>query len=100
MQCDVLTKVGSRIGFAVASSFIVLLVVQAADLQHALKAKHLLRIWTQTLKEKCQICPMLRLGMLRLNSFDLAGLSKTFYLPSHVEEALARDATNDLGQDP
>jgi hypothetical protein len=33
---------------------------------------------------------MMRLAVLRLSSFELAGLSKTFYLPSHVEQLLAR----------
>jgi hypothetical protein len=79
-------KTGSRIGFAVASNFIVLLVVQAPNVQHAAKAKQLLDMWSQTLKERYHACPMVRLGVLRLNSFNLAGLSETFYLPSHVAD--------------
>jgi hypothetical protein len=98
LQRNVLTSTGSRIGFAVASNFVVLLVVQAPNVQHAAKAKQLLDMWSQTLKERYHVCPMVRLGVLRLNSFNLAGLSETFYLPSHVEQVLARRQINVIDQ--
>lgn len=98
IYCNILTSTGSRIGFAVASNFVVLLVVQAPNVQHAVKAKQLLDMWSQTLKERYHVCPMVRLGVLRLNSFNLAGLSETFYLPSHVEQVLARRQVNRIDQ--
>jgi hypothetical protein len=98
IYCNILTSTGSRIGFAVASNFVVLLVVQAPNVQHAAKAKQLLDMWSQTLKERYHVCPMVRLGVLRLNSFNLAGLSETFYLPSHVEQVLARRQVNGIDQ--
>lgn len=82
------------------SNFVVLLVVQAPNVQLAVKAKQLLDMWTQTLKDRYHICPMVRLGMLRLNSFNLTGLSQTFHLPSHVEQVLARRVPGDLDQEP
>jgi hypothetical protein len=66
--------------------------VQAPNAQCALKAKQLLEIWSQTLTVRCTLCPMVRLGMLRLNSLNSAGLSETFHLPSHVEQVLDRDS--------
>ena len=82
--------VGSRIGFAVTSNFLVLLIVQAPNAHCAMRAKQLLEIWNQTLTARCTLCPMVRLGMLRLNSLNSAGLSETFHLPLHVEQALNR----------
>lgn len=98
--CIKLTMTGSRIGFAVASNFVVLLVVQAPNVQHAAKSKQLLDMWSHILKERYHTCPLVRLGVLRLNSFNLAGLSQTFYLPSHVEQVLARQVQGDVGQVP
>jgi hypothetical protein len=42
---------------------------------------------------------MVRLGVLRLNSFNLAGLSQTFYLPSHVEQVLSKRLPGEIDGD-
>lgn len=81
---------GARIGFAVTSNFIVLLLVQAPNAQYAAKAKQFLDVWSNMLKDQSRMCPMLRLGMVRLNALQSAGLSQTFDLPPHVEQVLAQ----------
>ncbi|KAM0721592.1 hypothetical protein Q7P37_002517 [Cladosporium fusiforme] len=53
----------ARIGFAMTSNFITLLLVQAPNAQYASKAKQLLDVWGQMLKDQSRVCPILRLGM-------------------------------------
>ncbi|GAB1737061.1 hypothetical protein NU219Hw_g421t1 [Hortaea werneckii] len=84
----------SRLGYAVVSNFIVLLIVQAPSAHSAQDAKHSLDIWTQTLRAQCRTCSVARLGMLRLNTFDLAGLAQTFYLAPHVKQGLGHGSSN------
>jgi hypothetical protein len=75
-----------RIGFATVSSFMMLLVVQAPSKEHAIRARGLVDMWRQALV-RCQ-CQMMDLALVRLNGPHWNGLTRNFFLPGHVREAI------------
>ena len=83
--------VGSRIGFATVSSFMLLLIIQAPSKEHASRAKRLVLMWRQALRSQSKGCEMMNLALVRLDGLHWTGLSRNFYLPKHVEEALSMD---------
>ncbi|OQE26079.1 hypothetical protein PENFLA_c007G10724 [Penicillium flavigenum] len=75
-----------RIGFATVSSFMMLLVVQAPSKEHAVRATGLVDMWRQALvRGQCQ---MMDLALVRLNGPHWMGLTRNFFLPNHVREAV------------
>ncbi|KAJ4144221.1 hypothetical protein LMH87_003111 [Akanthomyces muscarius] len=78
----------SRIGFAVISNFLTVLLVQAPTAENAPRAKWMLESWRQTLRYQSKAFPILRLAMARLNAFYWGGLAETFCLPPHVQEVV------------
>jgi hypothetical protein len=76
-----------RIGFATVSSFMMLLVVQAPSKDHAVRARGLVDMWRQALVRSQ--CPMTDLALVRLNGPHWMGLTRNFFLPEHVREAIA-----------
>ncbi|KAJ5086198.1 hypothetical protein N7532_010969 [Penicillium argentinense] len=77
----------SRIGFATASNFLMLLLVQAPNSAHATRGKYLVESWLQVLRCQSQSFPLVKLGLARLDALHWAGLEDTFVLPLHVREA-------------
>lgn len=84
-----LTVIGSRIGFATISNYLMLLLVQAPNLAHAIRGKHLVDSWLHVLRCQSQSFPLVKLGLARLDALHWTGLGNTFVLPLHVQEALA-----------
>ncbi|GKZ86244.1 hypothetical protein AnigIFM56816_001296 [Aspergillus niger] len=78
----------SRVGFATVSSFLLLLLVQAPTTDHALRAKSLVDLWRQTLRNQSTGCPAMNLGLVRLDGSLWPGLARNYYLPKHVKEVL------------
>ncbi|KAM3450760.1 hypothetical protein MY3296_005813 [Beauveria thailandica] len=78
----------SRIGFAVISNFLTVLLVQAPTAENTPRAKWMLESWRQTLRYQSKAFPILRLAMARLNAFYWGGLAETFCLPPHVQEVV------------
>ncbi|XHF99555.1 hypothetical protein AWENTII_003054 [Aspergillus wentii] len=78
----------SRVGFATVSSFMMLLIVQAPSKDHAIRARRMLHMWKQALRSQSQGTELMNLALVRLDGIDWTGLSRNFYLPKHVEEAL------------
>ncbi|KAJ5322336.1 hypothetical protein N7452_010625 [Penicillium brevicompactum] len=77
-----------RIGFATVSSFMMLLVVQAPSKEHAVRARGLVDMWRQALvRNQSQ---MMDLALVRLNGPHWMGLTRNFFLPNHVREAVER----------
>ncbi|OQD89110.1 hypothetical protein PENSOL_c068G04123 [Penicillium solitum] len=75
-----------RIGFATVSSFMMLLVIQAPSKEHAIRARKLVDMWRQALvRGQCQ---MMDLALVRLNGPHWMGLTRNFFLPNHVREAI------------
>lgn len=83
-----LTKSGSRIGFATISNYLMLLLVQAPNISHAIRGRHLVDSWLQVLRCQSQSFPLVKLGLARLDALHWAGLGNTFVLPLHVQEAI------------
>ncbi|OJJ88404.1 Zn(II)2Cys6 transcription factor [Aspergillus glaucus CBS 516.65] len=81
----------SRIGFATVSSFMLILVVQAPSRDHAIRARRLVYMWRQALRSQSKGCNLMDLALVRLDGIHWTGLSRNFYLPRHVEEALNTD---------
>ncbi|PYI35442.1 fungal-specific transcription factor domain protein [Aspergillus indologenus CBS 114.80] len=81
----------SRIGFATVSNFLILLLVQAPTQDHALRAKRLVDLWRDALRNQKQSSSMVCLGLVRLEATLWAGLSRNYYLPRHVKEILERE---------
>lgn len=81
-----------RIGFATVSSFMLLLVVRVAPSRdHAIRARRLVYMWRQALRSQSKGCDLMDLALVRLDGIHWTGLSRNFYLPRHVEEALNMD---------
>ncbi|KAJ5679293.1 hypothetical protein N7462_007537 [Penicillium macrosclerotiorum] len=78
----------SRIGFATASSFMLLLFVQAPSKEHALRARRLVHMWRQALRGQSRGCELMNLALIRLDGLHWAGLPRRFFLPQHVKDAL------------
>ncbi|KAJ5571505.1 hypothetical protein N7535_005165 [Penicillium sp. DV-2018c] len=78
----------SRIGFATISNYLMLLLVQAPNVAHAARGKHLVDSWLQVLRCQSQSFPLVKLGLARLDALHWAGLGNTFVLPPHVQEAI------------
>jgi hypothetical protein len=81
--------IGSRIGFATISNYLMLLLVQAPNVAHAIRGKHLVDSWLQVLRCQSQSFPLVKLGLARLDALHWAGLGNTFVLPVHVQAAIA-----------
>ncbi|KAJ6119160.1 hypothetical protein N7523_003440 [Penicillium sp. IBT 18751x] len=79
----------SRIGFATVSNFLMLLLVQAPNIAHAIRGKQLVESWLQVLRCQSQSFPLVKLGLARLDALHWAGLAETFVLPSHVQQVTA-----------
>lgn len=82
-------SLGSRIGFAIVSNFLMLLLVQAPNATHAIRGKQLVESWLQVLRCQSQSFPLVKLGLARLDALQWAGLAETFVLPPHVQEVTA-----------
>ncbi|CAI6061482.1 unnamed protein product [Clonostachys chloroleuca] len=78
----------SRIGFALMSNFLMLLLVQAPDFGKAVEANRLLMKWKQVLDHHHRAFPPFLLAKARLGSYYYVGLDEAFYLPPHVHQAL------------
>lgn len=83
-----LTISGSRIGFATVSNFLLLLLVQAPNTDHAIQGKQLVNSWLRVLRCQSQSFPLVKLGLARLDALHWAGLSDSFVLPPHVHEVV------------
>ncbi|PYH75553.1 hypothetical protein BO82DRAFT_323854, partial [Aspergillus uvarum CBS 121591] len=79
---------GSRIGFATVSNFLILFLVQAPTQDHALRAKSLVVLWRNALRNQNQTSSIVCLGLVRPEATLWAGLSRNYYLPSRVKEIL------------
>ncbi|PLB53502.1 fungal-specific transcription factor domain protein [Aspergillus steynii IBT 23096] len=77
-----------RIGFATASNFMILLLVQAPSANHAMRAHRILRMWRQTIRSQSQGNEWMKLALVRLDGPHWKGLDQTYYLPKHVREVL------------
>ncbi|OJJ94882.1 hypothetical protein ASPACDRAFT_127782 [Aspergillus aculeatus ATCC 16872] len=80
----------SRIGFATVSNFLILLLVQAPTKDHALRAKRLIDLWRDALRNQSKSSSVVGLGLVQLEAALWAGLSRNYYLPRHVKEILER----------
>jgi hypothetical protein len=76
---------GSRIGFAIVSSYMLLLLVQAPSKDHATRAKRLVHMWRQVLRRQSDV---MNLTLVRLDGVHWTGLCQNYYLPKRVKEAL------------
>jgi hypothetical protein len=65
-----------------------LLLVQAPNGAHAIRAKYLVDSWLHVLRCQSQSFPLVKLGLARLDALHWAGLNNTFILPLHVQEAM------------
>lgn len=70
-----------------------LLLVQAPNIAHATRGKQLVDSWLQVLRCQSQSFALVKLGLARLDALHWAGLSDTFVLPPHVQEATSNQAT-------
>jgi hypothetical protein len=86
---------GSRIGFTTVSNFLMLLLVQAPNIAHATRGKQLVDSWLQVLRCQSQSFPLVKLGLARLDALHWAGLSTTFVLPPHVQQATTDQTQTD-----
>ncbi|OHF02526.1 fungal specific transcription factor domain-containing protein [Colletotrichum orchidophilum] len=81
----------SRVNFAIASNFIVLLFALSPTLAEAEDALALLVQWRGLLRIKSRSCDLLNLSLLRLDAIFVAGLGKLIELtPSAAEAASSR----------
>lgn len=48
-------------------------------------------MWRQALRSQSKGCDLMDLALVRLDGMHWTGLSRNFYLPRHVEEALNMD---------
>lgn len=94
---EVLIFPGSRIGFATVSNFLMLLLVQAPNMAHAMRGKYLVESWLQVLRCQSPSFPLVKLGLARLDALQWGGLADTFMLPPHVQDiATNANASPDL----
>lgn len=83
------SSLGTRIGFATVSNFMLLLLVQSPTKDHAVKANRLVHMWRQVLRSLSRSCgELVNLGLVRLEGPHWVGLSGNYYLAQHVKEAL------------
>ncbi|KXH35366.1 fungal specific transcription factor [Colletotrichum simmondsii] len=81
----------SRVNFAIASNFIVLLFALSPTLSEAEDALALLIQWRGLLRIKSRSCDLLNLSLLRLDAIFVAGLGKLIELtPAAAEAASSR----------
>ncbi|WQF89992.1 hypothetical protein CDEST_15006 [Colletotrichum destructivum] len=78
----------SQLSFVAASSFIVMLVVQAPSPDGARRSKDILDNWRRLLRDQSRAFPILGLSFSQLSEFYRVGLSTAFCLPLHVQEAI------------
>lgn len=79
---------GSRVGFAVMSNFVVLLLIQAPTEARAAKARKLVERWRKVLRLQSRYHEQMNLGMLRLDAMHWIGVDETFRLSSRVDNAI------------
>lgn len=72
------------------SNFLITLLVQAPSLQEALSAKQMLAKWRRTISRRNKVSSLFSLAMVQLDTLG-ADVATSFYLPSHVEQALHVD---------
>lgn len=83
---------GIRICFAAVSNFVTLLLIQAPTGPHAWRSKHLLDMWSHTLRSQHRSHEgLMNLGLVRVRMLQMGGLEKTFILPPHVTEIVRED---------
>ncbi|KAF0324065.1 fungal specific transcription factor domain protein [Colletotrichum asianum] len=78
----------SRVNFAIASNFIVLLFALSPTLADAEDALTLLTQWRSLLRIKSRSCDLLNLSLLRLDATFVAGLEKLIELTPAAAEAV------------
>ncbi|EQB53428.1 hypothetical protein CGLO_06865 [Colletotrichum gloeosporioides Cg-14] len=78
----------SRVNFAIASNFIVLLFALSPTLPDAEDALTLLTQWRSLLRIKSRSCDLLNLSLLRLDATFVAGLGKLIELTPAAAEAV------------
>ncbi|KAF4486852.1 Transcriptional activator protein DAL81 [Colletotrichum fructicola Nara gc5] len=78
----------SRVNFAIASNFIVLLFALSPTLADADDALALLNQWRSLLRIKSRSCDLLNLSLLRLDATFVAGLGKLIELSPAAAEAV------------
>ncbi|KAJ0357524.1 hypothetical protein COL154_010005 [Colletotrichum chrysophilum] len=78
----------SRVNFAIASNFIVLLFALSPTLPDAEDALTLLTQWRSLLRIKSRSCDLLNLSLLRLDATFVAGLGKLIELAPAAAEAV------------
>lgn len=69
-------ELDSRVNFAIASNFIVLLFASSPTEADAQEALALLKRWRSILKIKSRSCDLLNLSLLRLDAMYVAGLDQ------------------------
>lgn len=82
------SALGSRIGFATMSNFVLLLLIQAPTTQHAKESKIIADTWRRTLRFQSKSCEQMNLGMLRLDAIYWSGMEKSFIVEPHVKGVL------------
>lgn len=65
-----------------------LLLVQAPSKEHAIRARRLVHTWRQVLRNQSERSNLISLALVRLDGAHWNGLSRNYYLPKHVKEAL------------
>ncbi|KAK1721434.1 fungal-specific transcription factor domain-containing protein, partial [Colletotrichum acutatum] len=82
----------SRIGWAITSSFLALLVVQSPSVMHAKTCKNLIDKWRQILRHQSQSFEDMSLGILRLDAMYWSNMNKIFRINRHVAQVI-REST-------
>lgn len=70
------------------SNFVLLLLVQAPSIEHAVRAKKLVHSWQQALQSQSRGWDLMDLGLIRLNGPLGMGLSNIYSLPLHIRQAI------------
>lgn len=94
-KCTDLTSIvalGSRIGWAITSSFLALLFVQSPSVGHAKTCKTLIDRWRQILRHQSQSFEDMSLGILRLDAMYWSDMNKIFRINRHVAQVI-QDST-------
>lgn len=79
---------GSRIGWAITSSFLALLFVQSPSVEHAKTCKTLIDKWRQILRHQSQSFEDMSLGILRLDAMYWSDMNKIFRINRHVAQVI------------
>lgn len=74
--------------FSSISTFIVLLLIQSPTTESANESKHLLDMWSQTLRLQSAVFGQMRMGLLRLDMMIYFGLERLFRCPPYILKVL------------